>query len=109
MKVKDFIDLLEYADSNLNVLFMASDNNKTSGAFLSMANLCAYLRDKYGVNVAEKTVYGWESNQAHPTSDVFVALCDIYKINNISFVISSNIYNAIKMYSFEFVAYTMTI
>ena len=40
--------------------------------------------EKYGVNVAEKTVYGWESNQAHPTSDTFVALCDIYKINNIS-------------------------
>ena len=32
------------------------------------------------LTVAEKTVYGWESNQAHPTSDVFVALCDIYKI-----------------------------
>ena len=42
------------------------------------------LSDRYGVNVAEKTVYGWESNQAHPTSDMFVALCDIYSINNIS-------------------------
>ena len=42
------------------------------------------LQEKYGVNVAEKTVYGWESNQAHPSSSIFLALCDIYKINSIS-------------------------
>ena len=29
------------------------------------------------------------SNQAHPTSDMLIALCDIYKINNISDMISS--------------------
>lgn len=43
---------MNYPTKNLNVLFMASDNNKTSGAFLSMANLCVYLRDKCGVNVS---------------------------------------------------------
>ena len=51
---------------------------------LSVGDVVVELNEKYGVKVAEKTVYGWESNQAHPTSDVFVALCDIYKINNIS-------------------------
>lgn len=51
---------------------------------LSIHDVVVELQEKYGVDVAEKTVYGWESNQAHPTSDVFVALCDIYKINNIS-------------------------
>ena len=56
---------------------------------LSVNDVVVELHDKYGVNVAEKTVYGWESNQAHPTSDVFVALCDIYKINNISDVFNS--------------------
>ena len=56
---------------------------------LSIGDVVIELRDKYGVSVAEKTVYGWESNQAHPTSDVFVALCDIYKINNISDVFNS--------------------
>ena len=56
---------------------------------LSISDVVIELRDKYGVNVAEKTVYGWESNQAHPTSDVFVALCDIYKIKNISDVFNS--------------------
>lgn len=56
----------------------------------SINDVVVELQERYGVNVAEKTVYGWESNQAHPTSDVFVALCDIYKINNISDVFISN-------------------
>ena len=56
---------------------------------LSVNDVVVELYDKYGVQVAEKTVYGWESNQAHPTSDVFIALCDIYKINNISDVFSN--------------------
>ncbi len=49
---KLYEECLSYPSNNLNVLFIASDNNKTSGAFLSMANLCVYLRDKYGVNVS---------------------------------------------------------
>ncbi len=57
---------------------------------LSVREVVLELQDKYGVNVAEKTVYGWESNQAHPTSDVFVALCDMYRINNISDVFLSD-------------------
>ena len=51
---------------------------------LTIQDVVVELSNKYNVRVAEKTVYGWESNQAHPTSDVFVALCDIYKINNLS-------------------------
>lgn len=56
---------------------------------LSVSDVVVELYDKYGVEVAEKTIYGWESNQAHPSSDIFVALCDIYKINNISDVFNS--------------------
>ena len=56
---------------------------------LSVNDVVLELHNKYGFEVAEKTVYGWESNQAHPTSDVFVALCDIYKINNISDIFNS--------------------
>lgn len=51
---------------------------------LTVQDVVLELSDKYDVKIAEKTIYGWESNQSHPTSDVFVALCDIYKINNIS-------------------------
>lgn len=56
---------------------------------LTIGEVAIELHNKYGVRVAEKTIYGWESNQAHPTSDVFVALCDIYRINNISDVFNS--------------------
>lgn len=56
---------------------------------LSVADVVVELYERYNIKVAEKTVYGWESNQAHPTTDVFVALCDIYKINNISHAFSN--------------------
>lgn len=46
-----YLKCLEFDVKRLNVLFIASDNNRTSGAFLSMANLCKYLHDKYNVNV----------------------------------------------------------
>lgn len=55
---------------------------------LSVRDVVYALSEKYGVNVAEKTVYGWESNQAQPTAAMLVALCDIYKINNVSDVFS---------------------
>lgn len=42
------------------------------------------LREKYQLNVADKTIYGWESNQAHPTSDMFLIICEIYQISNIT-------------------------
>lgn len=51
---------------------------------LSITDVAVELHDKYGINVAEKTIYGWESNQAHPCTNTFVALCDIYRIHNIS-------------------------
>ena len=51
---------------------------------LSIQDVVLELSDRYNIQIAEKTIYGWETNQAHPTSDMFVALCDIYKINNLS-------------------------
>jgi len=57
---------------------------------LSVTDVVLELSERYGVNVAEKTVYGWESNQAHPSSSIFLALCDIYKINNLSDAFSTS-------------------
>ena len=51
---------------------------------MSVTDVMIALRDKYKLSVAEKTIYGWESNQAHPTTDTFVALCEIYKIRNLA-------------------------
>ena len=58
---------------------------------LSVNDVVIELSEKYGVNVAEKTIYGWESSQAHPTAPMLIALCDIYKISNIADVFADEI------------------
>ncbi len=50
---------------------------------LTVGEVAVTLQSKYHLNVAEKTIYGWESNQAHPTSDMFLVLCEIYQIHDI--------------------------
>lgn len=42
---------LSYSKYMKNILLVSSDNNKTSGAFLSMANLARFLKNKYHLNV----------------------------------------------------------
>ena len=39
--------------------------------------------NSYGVDVAVKTVYGWEGGQANPSLQAFIALCSIYGIKDI--------------------------
>lgn len=50
---------------------------------LSIAEVAFALNHRYQMSVAEKTIYGWESNQAHPTSDMLVVLCDLYGIHDV--------------------------
>ena len=38
---------------------------------------------EYSMNVAPKTIYGWESGQAQPSADILLTLCEIYNIPNI--------------------------
>ena len=45
---------------------------------------------KRGIDVSEKTVYGWESGHRQPDVDTFLILCDIYQIANLSDEISSS-------------------
>jgi len=40
------------------------------------------LLKKHGINVSEKTVYGWESGHRQPDSDLFLLLCNIYGIKS---------------------------
>jgi transcriptional regulator with XRE-family HTH domain len=51
---------------------------------LTVQDVVLELSNKYNMKVAEKTLYGWESSQSRPASDTFLALCDIYRIGNIS-------------------------
>ena len=41
---------------------------------MSVPDVALKLRTEYNRKVAEKTIYGWESNQAHPTTDMFLTL-----------------------------------
>ena len=40
---------------------------------------------EHDIDVAPKTIYGWESGQAQPTADTLLLLCEIYKIPDINF------------------------
>ena len=49
----------------------------------SVADVTVKLKEEFNLEVAEKTIYGWESNQCHPTSDTFLSLCELYRIHNL--------------------------
>lgn len=39
---------------------------------------------EYGIDVSDKTLYGWESGYRQPDADTFVVLCHIYEIESLS-------------------------
>lgn len=43
----------------------------------------AELLKEHSINVAVKTIYGWESGQTQPDADTLLILCKIYNIKNI--------------------------
>lgn len=49
---------------------------------LSVKDVAGILEDK-SMNVAEKTIYGWESGQSQPDADTLLVLCDIYNIDDV--------------------------
>ncbi len=50
---------------------------------LEIHDVSILLKERYGLDIADKTIYGWESNQAHPVTDTFVALCEMYHIADV--------------------------
>ena len=48
---------------------------------MTVSDVSVIFKKDYHMNVSEKTIYGWESNQSHPSSDKF--LCEIYQIKDI--------------------------
>ena len=43
----------------------------------------ALLLNERNINVATKTIYGWESGQAKPSADILLTLCELYNIADI--------------------------
>ena len=57
---------------------------------LKVHEVAMLLREEYNLDVPDKTIYGWESNQAHPTSDTFLILCDFYQIEDVTAAFSQS-------------------
>ncbi len=49
---------------------------------LSVQEVADYLYQSK-VEVATKTIYGWESGRTQPDADIFMYLCYLYKIDDI--------------------------
>ena len=50
---------------------------------LSVREVLAKLHEN-GIDVSDKTLYGWESGHRQPDADTFIVLCQIYKIGSFS-------------------------
>lgn len=53
-------------------------------AHLSAKQASSQLK-QYGIDIASKTIYGYESGISMPNADVFVALCQIYHCDDPGF------------------------
>lgn len=47
-----------------------------------VSDVSMLLRDR-SIEVAPKTIYGWESGQANPSADMLLTLCELYNITDI--------------------------
>lgn len=59
----------------------------------TVADVAIQLRDHYEVNVAEKTIYGWGSDQSYPRTETLLILCELYQIDNFSSDFSEGVTN----------------
>lgn len=49
----------------------------------------------FGIDISDKTLYGYESGRNSANADMFLALCQIYKCNNIMETFSSSVDNVL--------------
>ena len=50
---------------------------------LSVKDVLAQLHN-FGIDISDKTLYGWESGHRQPDADTFLILCNIYQISTIT-------------------------
>ena len=50
----------------------------------TVSDVVVQLHERYHLDVAEKTVYGWESDQSLPRSETLLTLCELYQIDHLS-------------------------
>jgi predicted transcriptional regulator len=64
---------------DLNVASMLKKMRKESG--FSSSDVVSALEQK-GINIAAKTLYGYENGVSMPNADIFMELCAIYNCTN---------------------------
>lgn len=74
--------------STTDVLLLLKEIRKKRN--IRVEDVVAYLHE-HGVDVAVKTVYGWERGGACPSIQAFVLLCDFYGISDICKLFSDDI------------------
>lgn len=65
---------------NANIAKVLKEQRKRNN--FSVEDVAIKLEAK-NINVATKTIYGWESGQAQPDADTLLILCEIYHISDI--------------------------
>lgn len=50
---------------------------------MSVAQVTDELEKKFYIRISRKTLYAWENNQNQPSASCFLALCEIYNIENV--------------------------
>lgn len=48
----------------------------------TVTDVALMLRER-SIDVAPKTIYGWESGQANPSADALLTLCELYNVTDI--------------------------
>ena len=55
------------------------------------------MLQSYGVDISDKTLYGWESGHRQPDADTFLALCQIYGIDTLKGIKKAPLYSSEAM------------
>lgn len=50
----------------------------------TISDVVIKLRDQYQINIAEKTVYGWESDQSYPRTETLLLLYELYHMEDMA-------------------------
>ena len=58
---------------------------------LTVRDVVIRLHDDFQIDVADKTIYGWESDQSFPRTQTLLCLCELYHIDSISDSLSKNV------------------
>lgn len=66
----------------MNISIGATLKNARKNAGLTVKDVCCILM-KNDINIAEKTIYGWENDFSSPNVHIFLLLCKCYGIKDV--------------------------